>query len=190
MEPLTFIRPLQNSFFFVAVLCGMESLSSLTRGLTHPWQWKWKSSGLPGTSHILFFFKPVCLCTFMYIRFLFNFKKKNAFIYLFICGCAEYLLLRVFFSSCGKQEKGLLTVVASLVAGHGLWAGRVAVVGLGSCASWALSTVMAHRPSCFTACGIFPDQGLNLCLLHLQADSSLLSHQGNPPIYFLVLGYV
>ena len=30
------------------------------------------------------------------------------------------------------------------------------------------------------ACGIFPDQGLNPCLLHWQADSLPLSHQGSP----------
>ena len=28
--------------------------------------------------------------------------------------------------------------------------------------------------------GIFPTQGLNLCLLRGQVDSPLLSHQGNP----------
>ena len=31
--------------------------------------------------------------------------------------------------------------------------------------------VVAHRLSCSTACGLFPDQGLNLRLPHLQADS-------------------
>ena len=36
--------------------------------------------------------------------------------------------------------------------------------------------------SCTAACGIFPHQGSNLCLLHWQADSSLLSHQGSPLI--------
>ena len=30
---------------------------------------------------------------------------------------------------------------------------------------------MAHRLSCSTACGIFLDQGSNLCPLHWQADS-------------------
>lgn len=30
--------------------------------------------------------------------------------------------------------------------------------------------------------GILPDQGLNLCLLHCEGDSSL-SHQGKPPGY-------
>ena len=33
------------------------------------------------------------------------------------------------------------------------------------------SVVVAHGPSCSTACGIFPDQGSNPCLLHWQADS-------------------
>ena len=39
---------------------------------------------------------------------------------------------------------------------------------------------MAHGPSCSTACGIFPDQGSNLCPLHWQADSYPLRHQGSP----------
>ena len=39
---------------------------------------------------------------------------------------------------------------------------------------------MAHGLSCSVACGIFPEQGSNLCLLHRQADSLLLSHQGSP----------
>ena len=46
---------------------------------------------------------------------------------------------------------GLLIVMASLVAEH----------------------------SCPVACGIFPDQGSNPCLLHWQADSLPLDHQGS-----------
>ena len=34
--------------------------------------------------------------------------------------------------------------------------------------------------SCSAACGIFPDQGLNPCILHRQADSFPLSHQRSP----------
>ena len=33
------------------------------------------------------------------------------------------------------------------------------------------SVVVAHQLSCSAACGIFPDQGSNLCPLHWQADS-------------------
>ena len=33
------------------------------------------------------------------------------------------------------------------------------------------SVVVAHGLSCSTACGIFPDQGLNPCPLHWEADS-------------------
>ena len=39
----------------------------------------------------------------------------------------------------------------------------------------------AHRLRCSVACGILLDQGLNPCLLHWQADSSPVSHQGSPP---------
>ena len=42
------------------------------------------------------------------------------------------------------------------------------------------SVVVAHGPSCSAACGIFPDQGLNPCPLHRQADSQPLRHQGSP----------
>ena len=36
-----------------------------------------------------------------------------------------------------------------------------------------------HRLSCSMTCGIFLDQGWNLCLLHWQADSLPLRYQGN-----------
>ena len=42
------------------------------------------------------------------------------------------------------------------------------------------SVVVAHGPSCSTACGILPDQGPNPCPLHWQADSQPLRHQGSP----------
>ena len=48
------------------------------------------------------------------------------------------------------------------------------------------SVVMAHRPSCSAACGIFPDQGSNLCPLHWQADSQPLHHQGSPVGSFFI----
>ena len=43
------------------------------------------------------------------------------------------------------------------------------------CGLWA-SVVVARGLTCSAACGIFLDQGSNLCPLHWQADS--LSHQG------------
>ena len=64
-------------------------------------------------------------------------------------------------------EQGLLIAAASLVAE--LW------------------IVVTHVLSCYMACGIFPDQGLNMCLLHWQVDSLPLSHQGSPEVQFLIL---
>ena len=52
----------------------------------------------------------------------------------------------------------------------GTWASVVVARGLSSCGTWA-SVVVAHGLSCSAACGIFPDQGLNPCPLHWQADS-------------------
>jgi len=42
------------------------------------------------------------------------------------------------------------------------------------------SIVVMHGLSCSVACVIFPDQGLNPCLLHWQVDSFSLSHQTSP----------
>ena len=50
------------------------------------------------------------------------------------------------------------------------------------------SVIVAHGPSCSAACGIFPDQGLNPCPLHWQADSQPLRHQGSPKHNFYIHG--
>ena len=67
------------------------------------------------------------------------------------------------FSCCGARALG---VQASVVVALGLWS--------------AGSVVVAHGISCSTACGIFPDQGLNPCPLHWKAKSQPLDHQGSP----------
>jgi len=45
------------------------------------------------------------------------------------------------------------------------------------------STVVAYGLSCFVACEIFLDQGLNPCLLQWQVNLPL-SHQGSPCFCF------
>ena len=113
--------------------------------------------------------------------FLFFLKREGfLFIYLFI-----YLFLAVFGL---RFVRGLSLVVAS--GGHsssrcaGLSLSRRHLLqGTGSrCAS---SVIVAHGPSCSTACGIFPDQGSNPCPLRWQADSQPLRHQGSPQFTFL-----
>ena len=51
------------------------------------------------------------------------------------------------------------------------------------------SVVVAHGLSCFVARGILPDQGSNPRLLHRQADSQPLRHQGSP-LSFLICIYI
>ena len=76
---------------------------------------------------------------------------------------------------------GLLVVVASLVERgiqvHGLRSlqHRGSVVSAPRLQRTG-SVAVAHGLSCSLACGIFLDQGSNLCLLHWQADSLPLSH--------------
>ena len=53
--------------------------------------------------------------------------------------------------------------------------------GVSHCRAWALehsaSIAAARGHRCFAECGIFPDQELNPCPLHWQADSQPLDHQ-------------
>ena len=70
----------------------------------------------------------------------------------------------------------------SLVVVHGLLiaaASPVAEQGLKRTGS----IVVVHGFSCSAACGILPDQGLNLRLLHWQVDSLPLSHRESPPVF-------
>ena len=89
---------------------------------------------------------------------------KKIFIHVFICGCAESSLmcgLSLAAASRGHSlvvMHGLLIEVASFVAEHGLQGTRA-------------SAVVAHRLSCSTAYGIFPDQGSNRRPLDCKTDS-------------------
>ena len=82
------------------------------------------------------------------------------------------------FSSCGKWGPLFIVVRGPLI---------IAASFVGSTGSRrAGSVVVAHGPSCSTACGIFPDQGSNPCPLHWQADSQPLCHQGSPLFFFKI----
>ena len=122
--------------------------------------------------------------TFLFWPFahsIFFFTFFGLFIYLFI-----YLWLCWVFVSV----RGLSLVAAS--GGHssswcaGLSLSRLLLLqSTGS--RRAGSVIVAHGPSCSAACGIFPDQGSNLCPLHWQADSQPLRHQGSPICTFFCL---
>ena len=107
---------------------------------------------------------------FFIAEFLVFFKTLGLFIYLWLCW--------VFVS-----VRGLSLVVAS--GGHsssrstGLSLSRPLLLRSTG------SVIVAHGPSCSAACGIFPDQGLNPCPLHWQADSQPLRHQGSPYCWVL-----
>ena len=114
----------------------------------------------------------MCVCTWHY---------SYSFIYLFI-----YLWLCWVFVSV----RGLSLVVAS--GGHsssrcvGLSLSRPLLFrSTGS--RRAGSVIVAHGPSCSAACGILPDQGLNPCPLHWQANSQLLRQQGSPTLKILTM---
>ena len=98
------------------------------------------------------------------------FKKTYLFIYFWLCWAFV-------------SVRGLSLVAAS--GGHssprcaGLSLSRPLLLW-STTSRRAGSVIVAHGPSCSTACGIFPDQGSNPCPLHWQADSQPLRHQGSP----------
>ena len=88
----------------------------------------------------------------------------HSFIYLYLAVLGLRFCARAF-SSCGERGPLFIAVHEPLtvVASH---------VSLRSTSSRrASSVVVARGLGCSAACGIFPDQGSNLCPLHWQADS-------------------
>ena len=96
-----------------------------------------------------------------------------------LCCCAGFSLVEMSRGYSTDAMLRLLIAVVSLVAKHGLQ-GALASVVVASRLQNTGSIVVAKGLSCSMACGIFPDQGLNLCLPYWQADSLPLNHQGSP----------
>ena len=109
------------------------------------------------------------IISFFFLIYLFN---------VFIFGCSRSLQLR---AGPLRLRRVRDTLHRGVRASH--------CGGLPHCGAWALGArapaVVAHRPSCSAACGIFLDQGPNPCPLHWQADSQPLCHQGSPDIISL-----
>ena len=110
--------------------------------------------------------KQLCV---LYLKHLFFF---NFYVFIYFWLCWVFVSVR-----------GLSLVAAS----GGYSSSRCAGLSLsrplllrGTGSRRAGSVTVAHRPNCSAACGIFPDQGLNPCPLHWQADSQPLRHQGSP----------
>ena len=120
-------------------------------------------------------------CGFFLFSFFFFLKILIVSIFIYFYFCLRWVFVSV---------RGLSLVAAS--GGHS--SSRCTGLFL----SWPLllrstgsrrtgSVAVAHGPSCSAACGIFPDQGLNPCPLHWQADSQQLRHQGSPLFIFLMM---
>ena len=103
-----------------------------------------------------------CYFTYLFFNVLVSFSpvffffflplKRKVILFIFIFGCAGFSLLH-------RHSLVATSRSYSLLAVHGLLVEVTSLV-------WNMcSVVVAHRLSC----GIFPDQGLNPCLLHWQA---------------------
>ena len=82
-----------------------------------------------------------------------------------------------FFSSC--REWGLLSSCDIQAYCGGFSCCRAEALGCVStvvAALGSIDSIVVQGLSCSATCGIFPDQGSNLCLLHWQADCLPLSH--------------
>ena len=96
-----------------------------------------------------------------------GFHSRMFFVFVFVL--IYFWLHWVFVAAHG------LSLVAASGGYFSLWCMASHCSGFSCCGAQALSArasvVVAHWLSCSMACGIFPDQGSNPCLLHWQADS-------------------
>ena len=125
---------------------------------------------------IIHMYVPMSIFLIVLGFFFLNFGFIYLFIYLFLWLCWVFVSVR-----------GLSLVAAS----GGPSSSRCAGLSLSrplllrsTGSRRAGLVIVAHGPSCSTACGIFPDQGSNPCPLHWQADSQPLRHQGSPWVCF------
>ena len=118
------------------------------------------------SAYLLYFLKN-CLFWLCWV-----FICAQGFLFFFLSFFLLLLFLFVFFS-CGKWW--LLLLWSSDSRAH--WLQQLQLKDPWSRAqAWQLWCVALVTK----AHGIIPDQGSNLCLLHWQVDSLLLSHQGSP----------
>ena len=112
---------------------------------------------VPSSFALWFHINPPLLTAFIYF-----FKKM----YLFSFGCAGSSLLHRPFFRCGKW--GLLSSCGAHGSHRGgfFWLQDVGSVVAAPGLYSTDSVVVVPGLICFTACGIYPDQGLNPCLLH------------------------
>ena len=105
-----------------------------------------------------------------------NFSLKECMHFLFFC-----IFIILFIYGCGGSSFSHMDFLYLQPRGFSLQC-------FSSCRARALGNAgfgtVAHGLSHPKACGIFPDQGLNPHLLQWQADSLLLSHQGNHSFIF------
>ena len=99
-------------------------------------------------------------------------KQSILFIFLNYLCMGLHCCLQAF-CSCGEQ--GLLSSCDKRTYHCGAFS-CCGAQALGALAS----VVVVHGLSCSVACGIFLDQGSNLCPLHWQAGYYPLDHQGSP----------
>ena len=142
------------------------------------------------------YISSVCFSFLIVFSFSLPFLKFKKCIYLFLilAELGVHCWVQAF-SSCSRQ--GLFSSCAAQASCSGgfsccmPWAPEQ--VGFSSCGNWAQqfqhtgSVVVACGLStcgtwlsCSLACGIFQEQGSNLCPLYWQADSQPLDHQGSP----------
>ena len=101
-------------------------------------------------------------CVFIYF--------KNIYVFVYFWLCWGFIAAQAF-SSC-REPRILPCCRAQALGAQG---SVVASCGLQSTGS----VVAAHGLNCFSECGIFPNQGLNPCLLHWLVESLALSQQGS-----------
>ena len=116
---------------------------------------------------------------FLFIYLFIYFLKNFYFIYL------RTVFIYLFWALHCCEGFSLVAVCRGILSSCSGWASYCC--GFSCCGALGLqgtqaSVVLAYRLSCSVACGIFPNQGLNLCLLQWWVGSLPLSHQEAPKV--------
>ena len=109
--------------------------------------------------------------------------------FLFVFGLAGSLLLCGAFLQLSAQASYCWGFSCCRARALGPLASVLVVPGLYAALQSTGSAIVVDGFSCSVACGIFPDQGWNPCLLHWQADSLPWATREAPPCFIIMKTY-
>ena len=144
---------------------------------------KFSPSGLEHHMCVCLLCVCVCVCVCVHVRAPLWASTSSFLLWFWPHGAVTEMtghLIQCLGSALAGYKQGLINIVCMLAQSHPTLCDPMDCSPSGSSGPWDFPGKHSAVGCCLLLQGIFPTQGLNLFLLHWQADSLPLSHLGSP----------